>query len=152
MNYIFNIADLIIRKIENKLTDEEGEKLQAWLDESNDNRILFKKCIDQKRQLNKLEIYRLFDREKAWSSIEDEIFPVKNIAFGSKRFTGRVVHIEQVLGCKNVHTYRPTEKIDTKILEVVIALDDGSELPLDLQMTTWFLFDEDPGPLASDNE
>ena len=33
------------------------------------------------------------------------------------------------------------EAADTKILEVVIALEDGRDLPLDLQMTVWFLND-----------
>jgi len=63
------------------------------------------------------------------------------LAFGSKRFAGEVVHVEQTLGRKNFRTYRPTEKADTKILEVVIALEDGRDLPLDLQMTVWFLND-----------
>lgn len=63
-------------------------------------------------------------------------------AFGSRRFPGRVVHIEKALGRKNFRTYSPTEKADTKILEVVIALDNGSQLPLDLQMTVWFLKDD----------
>lgn len=62
-------------------------------------------------------------------------------AFGPKRFAGEVVHVEQALGRKNLYTYRPTEKVDTKILEVVIALDDGKALPLDMQMTVWFLRD-----------
>jgi len=60
-------------------------------------------------------------------------------AFESRRFPGKVVHVEQTLGRKNFRTYRPTEKADTKILEVVIALEDGRNLPLDLQMTVWFL-------------
>ena len=64
-------------------------------------------------------------------------------AFGPKRFTGTVVHVEQTLGRKNLYTYRPTEKVDTKILEVVIALDDGAELLLELQMTVWFQEDAD---------
>jgi len=64
-------------------------------------------------------------------------------AFGPKRFAGTVVHVEQALGRRNFRTYRPTEKADTKILEVVIALDDGRELPLDLQMTVWFQQEQD---------
>jgi len=62
-------------------------------------------------------------------------------AFGSRRFAGKVVHIEQTLGRKNFRTFQPTEKADTKILEVVIALEDGRDLPLDLQMTAWFIND-----------
>jgi len=67
-------------------------------------------------------------------------------AFGSRRFPGKVVHIEQTLGRKNFRTYQPTEKADTKILEVVIALEDGRDLPLDLQMTVWFLNDDSNEP------
>jgi len=62
-------------------------------------------------------------------------------AFGTRRFRGMVVQIAQTLGRKNFRTDRPTEQADTKILEVVIALDDGRDLPLELQMSVWFLRD-----------
>ncbi len=62
-------------------------------------------------------------------------------AFGSRRFCGTVVEIAQTLGRKNFRTDRPTEKADTKILEVVLALDDGRDLPIELQMAVWFLRD-----------
>jgi len=60
-------------------------------------------------------------------------------AFGSRRFSGRVVHIEPTLGRKNFRTGRPTEKIDTRIQEVVVALEDAELVPLELQMDVWFL-------------
>lgn len=61
-------------------------------------------------------------------------------AFGSdRRFAGHVVEVAQTLGRKNFRTDRPTERADTKILEVVIALDDGRDLPVELQMSVWFL-------------
>lgn len=63
-------------------------------------------------------------------------------AFGSRRFPGKVVQIAQTLGRKNFRTDRPTEKADTKILEVVIALDDGRDLPVELQMSVWFMKDQ----------
>jgi len=62
-------------------------------------------------------------------------------AFGTRRFPGTVIQIAQTLGRKNFRTDRPTEKADTKILEVVIALDDGRDLPVELQMSVWFLRD-----------
>jgi HlyD family secretion protein len=62
-------------------------------------------------------------------------------AFGSRRFYGTIVEIAQTLGRKNFRTDRPTEKADTKILEVVLALDDGRDLPIELQMAVWFLRD-----------
>ena len=60
-------------------------------------------------------------------------------AYGDKQFTGRVRHIEPTLGRKNFRTGHPSERLDTRILEVVVALDDADELPLELQMTIWFL-------------
>jgi len=71
-------------------------------------------------------------------------------AFGDRRFFGRVVQVSQTLGRKNFRTDRPTERADTKILEVVIALDDGTDIPVELQMAVWFLRDSasNRGPSA----
>lgn len=60
-------------------------------------------------------------------------------AYGDKRFLGRVVHIEPTLGRKNFRTARPTERIDTKVQEVVVAVENADELPVELQMVVWFL-------------
>jgi HlyD family secretion protein len=49
-------------------------------------------------------------------------------AFGEVKFAGHVVEIASRMGRKNVRTDEPTERIDTKIREVVIELDDGHEL------------------------
>jgi HlyD family secretion protein len=70
-------------------------------------------------------------------------------AFGDRRFPGRVVHIEPTLGRKNFRTNRPTERIDTKVQEVVVALDRADELPIELQVIVWFL--NGPEPAASED-
>jgi HlyD family secretion protein len=44
-------------------------------------------------------------------------------AFPGERFPGRVVEIGRRMGRKNIRTDDPVERIDTKILEVVIELD-----------------------------
>jgi HlyD family secretion protein len=44
-------------------------------------------------------------------------------AFPDQRFPGRVVEIGRRMGRKNIRTDDPVERIDTKILEVVIELD-----------------------------
>ena len=38
------------------------------------------------------------------------------------------------LGRKNVRTDEPTEKVDTKVLETLVELEDGRELPLGLRV------------------
>jgi multidrug resistance efflux pump len=60
-------------------------------------------------------------------------------ALSGRRFDGTVVEVAQTMGRKNFRTDRPTERADTKILEVVVALDDGRDLPVELQMAVWFL-------------
>lgn len=55
-------------------------------------------------------------------------------AFGDRQFGGTVIRIGQILGRKNVRTDEPTERVDTKILETLIELSDGHELPLGLRV------------------
>lgn len=55
-------------------------------------------------------------------------------AYGEQKFFGKVIKIGQILGRKNFRTERPTEKIDTKILEVLIELEPNQKLPLGLRV------------------
>lgn len=63
-------------------------------------------------------------------------------AYGDKKFTGRVVRIGQILGKKNIRTDEPKERIDTKILEVLIELDGGQTLPTGLRVDSYILISE----------
>jgi HlyD family secretion protein len=58
-------------------------------------------------------------------------------AYGDRKFTGRVVRIGQILGRKNVRTDEPTERVDKKILETLIELDPGQNLPVGLRVDTY---------------
>jgi HlyD family secretion protein len=60
-------------------------------------------------------------------------------AFGERRFSGRVIRIGQLLGRKNVRTDEPTERVDTKVLETLVELEDGRELPLGLRVQAFIL-------------
>ncbi len=60
-------------------------------------------------------------------------------AFGDRRFTGRVVRVGQLLGRKTVRTDEPAERVDTKVLETLIELADGRELPLGLRVQAFIL-------------
>ena len=55
-------------------------------------------------------------------------------AFGSRRFPGKVLRVGQVLGKKNVRTDEPTERVDQKVLETLIELEDGKDLPIGLRV------------------
>jgi HlyD family secretion protein len=60
-------------------------------------------------------------------------------AFGLQKFWGRVVRVGQQLGPKNVRTDEPTEKVDTKILETLVELDPGSQLPDGLRVDAFIV-------------
>lgn len=62
-------------------------------------------------------------------------------AYGAKKFWGRVVRLGQQLGPKNVRTDEPTEKVDTKILETLVELDPGSQLPDGLRVDAFIVPD-----------
>jgi HlyD family secretion protein len=60
-------------------------------------------------------------------------------AYGTKKFWGHVVRLGQQLGPKNVRTDEPTERVDTKILETLVELDPGSQLPDGLRVDAFIV-------------
>ena len=60
-------------------------------------------------------------------------------AFGKQKFFGHVIRVGQQLGPKNVRTDEPTEKVDTKILETLVELDPGSQLPDGLRVDAFIM-------------
>jgi HlyD family secretion protein len=62
-------------------------------------------------------------------------------AFGKQKFWGHVVRIGQQLGPKNVRTDEPTERVDRKILETLVELDQGAQLPVGLRVDAFIVGD-----------
>lgn len=60
-------------------------------------------------------------------------------AYPLKRFPGRVVRVGQLLGKKNVRTDEPAERIDAKVLETLIELEPGSNLPPGLRVDAFII-------------
>ena len=60
-------------------------------------------------------------------------------AYGHRKFWGHVIRVGQQLGPKNVRTDEPTEKVDTKILETLVELDSGSQLPDGLRVDAFIV-------------
>jgi len=58
-------------------------------------------------------------------------------AYGSQKFTGHVIRVGRILGKKNFRTDEPSERVDTKILETLVALDPGQILPLGLRVDSF---------------
>jgi HlyD family secretion protein len=59
-------------------------------------------------------------------------------AFPNQRFGGAVYRVSQRLGGKAVQTGRPADRVDTKVLQVLIDLDPGVKLPVGLRVDAYF--------------
>jgi len=60
-------------------------------------------------------------------------------AYGAWHLCGHVVRIGKEMGPKNLRTDEPTERVDKKILETLIQLDEGHELPVGLRVDSFIL-------------
>lgn len=60
-------------------------------------------------------------------------------AFGKQKFWGHIVRVGQQLGPKNIRTDEPTERVDTKILETLVELDRGAQLPDGLRVDAFIV-------------
>lgn len=52
-----------------------------------------------------------------------------------------MVRVGQQLGPKNIRTDEPTERVDTKILETLVELDPGAQLPDGLRVDAFIVPD-----------
>ena len=73
----FHIADLIVKKIRGVITAEELAELDLWISESPENEEVVRRAGDPGIQRSRMEVYRLFNKEKVWSALEDELFQTK---------------------------------------------------------------------------
>ena len=62
-------------------------------------------------------------------------------AYGKQQFWGQVVRVGELLGPKNVRTDEPTEHVDKKILETLVELDKGVQLPVGLRVDSYIVGD-----------
>lgn len=69
--------------------------------------------------LDERDVAKVVPGADAWIEVE---------AFPGRRFQGKVVEKGRRMGRKNVRTDDPVERIDTKVLEVVIDLDSPQDL------------------------
>jgi len=60
-------------------------------------------------------------------------------AYPDKRFGGTVYHVSSRMGAKQIQTGRPADKLDAKILQVLIHLDTEVQLPVGLRVDAYFL-------------
>ncbi len=81
-----HIATLIASRLKGSLTEEQESELQNWLGESEENQSFFDRVSSNEHQLEKLEVYNMFDRERAWKGLQDELFETKVVKLVTPRY------------------------------------------------------------------
>jgi len=69
-------------------------------------------------------------------------------AYPGRRFPGTITKIAGRMGKKAVHTDDPSEKIDTKVLDVLVTLASGADLPVGLRVDVFVNADSPAEPAA----
>ncbi len=85
MEQSFQIADLLHKKIKGQLSLEEEKQLQQWVDESQSNLAFYKKMLKDNTLIEKLDAYQLFDKAKAWTSLDKKLFASKVIKMNARK-------------------------------------------------------------------
>ena len=90
--------------------------------------------------VDEADVARIAVGQKVWVAAD---------AFGDRHFPGTVVTVGKRLGRKEIRTDEPTEKLDTKVLQVVIDLEGSPEIPVGLRVDVFFRpIPEDPNKVA----
>lgn len=89
-----------------------------------------KKVLRVRVEVDETEVSKVQVGQKAYVTAD---------AFGSQKFWGKVVRVGEQLGRKNIRTDEPTEKVDSKILETLVELEPGSQLPVGLRVDAFIV-------------
>ncbi len=81
-------------------------------------------------EIDEAEIARLRVGQQAY---------VKAQAYGDRRFPGVVNRVGNVVGRKGVRSDRPAERLDARVLETLIDLEPGTDLPVGLRVDVYIL-------------
>ncbi|CAN1549692.1 EmrA Multidrug resistance efflux pump [Rhabdaerophilaceae bacterium] len=90
--------------------------------------------IVQIADISKLVVRAQIDEDDIGALKVDQAAEISAVAFADKKFKGRVVRISPRLGAKTVSSGGPTEKRDSRVIDVIIELQSDARLPIDLRV------------------
>jgi len=155
MQESFHIADLIVNKIRGTITPDEQQELDRWINESPENLKLIDRVSDPKQQMDRLEIYQLFNKEQARGKLEDELFGTPTVRFESRKWLryAAAILLPLVVGGGFAWRYLRAPAADTYAQidaafppgsqKAVLILSNGEEVELEAGQATASLSDGD---------
>lgn len=74
---ISHIASLIVGDMQDKLTSDQRQELNTWLQENGDNYLLYEELMDEEKLGNDLNELHKYDPARAYEKVTQKIFPEK---------------------------------------------------------------------------
>lgn len=155
MHETFHIADLVVKKIRGTLNSGEQEELDRWISEDPENQQLLDRVSDPEKQMKKQEVYDLFQKEKVWTNLEDELFGRPTVKFTARKYFryAAAILLPLIIGGGFALWYlrAPSAdslaKVDSVIQpgtqRAVLILSNGEEMELDANQLPATLSDGD---------
>jgi transmembrane sensor len=144
-----HIASLIVGDMQNKLSTDERQELNAWLQENGDNYLLYEELMDEEKLGNDLNELHNYDHTQAYEKLSQKIFAGevtgKRVYFRIWWYTAAALLLLVAGGIAYFALNKPQKAIlpqstvvaqkkspgtppDTK--KAVLILADGSNIPL----------------------
>lgn len=140
LNSGFKIADLIVKRLENRLTDEDNQYLEEWKLAKNDNLNLFQKLSQnpEKQYINRKSKLEVTNKSAGWDKIQSKLKKNK-----LKKLQLNVMRIAAVLILAIGSAYFFSILIDNNTSGIIrpgtqqalLITSDGEEYQLDEEVT-----------------
>jgi len=141
MNSNFKISELIKKSIVEELSSEEKLQLEKWINESDENKQLYHKLTSVEFQLQKLDEYNTYNKEKVFKKIEGEIFKESTFRLNTKWMNYAAAILLPLLIAGGISLFYSNQKditlanIDETITpgtqKATLILSDGNRVVLD---------------------
>lgn len=137
-----HIAELIAKKNKGVITSSELVVLDKWINENEAHLAIYQKATDDQILLDKLEVYKLFQREEVWQSIDDKLFETKTISFFPQkvmRYAAILIPLLMAVGISwyyiNQSSTQELVSIDESVQpgtqKATLVLSDGARIDLE---------------------
>lgn len=159
LTYYLHIPYLIVKELHGELSEEERLTLEQWLDEREENKILFEKIRNQRDSKQRIQLVKKLHKNSAWQRVDSATGGKRSWITYCIRYAAVVVF---VISSIFFIIYLFPEKssqislhsevgINPGSIKAELILADGQHLPLDGKEGNSILSDEDGVTIMKEN-
>lgn len=133
-NHLYHTSRLIVKYWDNTLSEEESVELEAWIAESEGNRLLFEELSKEEVLKEEMQAMGKYHPQQAWDRIEGEVMVKRMVPWG--RVAAAMALIVLAIGAKWWYTnsMEPLTPVIAKTQQMkgrpVLIMGNGEEVVL----------------------